>query len=69
MRYVANTEIYLISTSKSDSFLSASVLASLSSLLGETCWGKSSMFRDTPYSQSLLARACNENKFQNNVSV
>ena len=36
--------LMLISTSNSDSFLSASVLAVRMSLEGETCWGKSRMF-------------------------
>ena len=39
--------LMLISTSNSESFLSASVLAARMSLQGETCWGKSSMFRRT----------------------
>lgn len=39
--------LMLISTSNSESFLSASVLAARMSLQGETCWGKSSMFRWT----------------------
>jgi hypothetical protein len=36
--------LMLISTSNSESFLSASVLAARMSLHGDTCWGKSRMF-------------------------
>lgn len=38
--------LMLISTSKSDSFLSASVLAERTSLRGQTYWGKSRTCRD-----------------------
>lgn len=39
--------LMLISTSNSESFLSASVLAARVALQGDTCWGKSSMFLRT----------------------
>lgn len=48
--------LMLISTSNSESFLSASVLAARMSLHGETCWGKSSMFRRTGKTEEGLWR-------------
>ena len=51
----------LISTSNSESLLSASQLASRSSLSVDTCCKKSRLFRSTAYSHSMSASGCTVN--------